>query len=108
MLKKTGIVAAAATAGLLAVSPLAVAHGSGHHHHGDGRDGNSQRGLINLQNTNAQVPIQMCNNNLIEGVLGILAKDERNRDSHKGKCRQDNRADNGGRVHRGGGHHHHH
>jgi hypothetical protein len=89
VLKKAGIVAAAATAGLLAVSPLAFAHGHDKHH------GNVQHGLLNLQNTNVQVPIQACNNSVLEGVVGILAKDQKNKDSHKGKCKQDNEADNG-------------
>ena len=100
MLKKAGIVTATAAAGLLALSPLAMAHGGGHRH-GD-HDGNTQSGLLNLQNTNVQVPIQACNNSIVEGVLGILAKDQKNSDSHKGKCSQDNSADNGGK------HHHHH
>ena len=84
MLKKAGIVVAAAAAGLLAVSPLAFA---------DDGD-NSQSGLIDVQNTNVQIPIQACNNSVIEGVLGVLAKDQKNKDSHKGKCKQDNEADN--------------
>jgi hypothetical protein len=92
VLKKAGIVVAAATAGVLAVSPLAFAHG--HHGHDRDRDGNNQRGLINLQNTNVSVPVQLCNNSVLEGVVGILAKDQRNKDSHKGKCRLDNRARN--------------
>jgi hypothetical protein len=91
VLKKAGIVTAAATAGLLAVSPLAFAHGSGHHH----RDGNTQSGLVNLQNTNVQIPVQACNNSVIEGVLGVLAKDQKNKDSHKGHCKLHNDADNG-------------
>jgi hypothetical protein len=85
VLKKAGIVVAAAAAGLLAVSPLAFAS--------DGGD-NSQRGLIDIQNTNVQVPIQACNNSVIEGVLGVLAKDQKNKDSHKGNCKQKNEADN--------------
>jgi hypothetical protein len=92
VLKKAGIVAAAATAGLLAVSPLAFAHGSGHDH--DKGKGNVQSGLINLQNTNVQIPVQACNNSIVEGVLGILAKDQKNKDSHKGHCKQSNEADN--------------
>jgi hypothetical protein len=95
LLKKAGIVAAVATAGLLAVSPIAFAGGGGHHH--DGRDGNRQAGLINLQNTNVQVPVQLCNNSIIEGTLGVLARNQKNSDSHKGKCKQDNEADNGHR-----------
>ena len=91
MLKKAGIVAAAATAGLLAVSPLAFAHDGGHHH----GKGNDQKGIANVQNTNAQVPVQMCNNSVLEGSLGVVAKGQKNKDSHKGKCKQDNEADNG-------------
>ncbi|WP_084215986.1 hypothetical protein [Pseudonocardia spinosispora] len=87
MLKKAGIVVAAAAAGLLAVSPLAFAHDHD-------SDGNSQKGLVNLQNTNVQVPVQACNNSVLEGVVGILAKGQENKDSHKGKCKQDNSADN--------------
>jgi hypothetical protein len=90
LLKKAGIVAAAATAGLLAVSPLAFAHGGGRHH----SNGNVQSGLINLQNTNVQIPVQLCNNSILEGTLGVLAKDQKNKDSHKGHCKQDNKADN--------------
>ena len=105
MLKKAGIVVATAAAGLLAVSPLAFAgdfggesgdHGGYHHgnHHSnrasckqdnsaDQSGDNKQRGLLlNLQNTNVQVPVQACNNSIVEGVLGILAKDQRNKDNH--------------------------
>ena len=107
MLKKAGIVVAAAAAGLLALSPLAFAGdyegSSGHHHHGsdDSDDHNSsaschqdnswkdmadgthlQGGLVNIQDTTIQVPIQACNNSVLEGVLGILSKDQRNSDDH--------------------------
>ncbi len=102
MLKKAGIVVAAAAAGLLAVSPLAFAgdyegdsgdHGSSHHHKSkkvaceqdnsvDNGGDNRQKGLVNVQNTNVQVPIQACNNSVVEGVLGILAKDQTNKDKH--------------------------
>lgn len=103
MLKKAGIVVAATTAGLLALSPLAFAgdydgdhdgdhDGKSRHHHskkvaceqdnsvenGD----NEQRGLVNVNATSVQVPIQACNNSVIEGVLGILSKDLSNEDSH--------------------------
>ena len=84
MLKKAGIVVAAATAGVLAVTPFAFAHDSHHSHH----HGNSQSGLLNLQNTNAQVPVQLCNNSIAEGVLGVLSKDQKNHDRHDGKCKQ--------------------
>jgi hypothetical protein len=107
VLKKAGIVVAAATAGLLALSPLAFAgdydgghDGDGHHSHshhdGDGHHGHNvdckqdnsiknkdaeQRGLLNVQNTNAQVPIQACNNSVIEGAAGILGHAS-NKDKH--------------------------
>jgi hypothetical protein len=115
VLKKAGIVLAAATAGVLAVSPLAFAgdydgdhdgHHGHHHHDGDGdndhdhdhgkgascyqdnsakdkADGlHAQGGLVNVQDTTVQVPIQACNNSVIEGVLGILAHDQSNKDHH--------------------------
>ena len=84
MLKKAGIVVAAAAAGLLAVSPLAFAD--------DGiLDGaHGQLGLVNVQDSAVQVPIQACNNSVIEGVLGVLAKHQENKDSHDGKCKQKN------------------
>ena len=90
MLKKAGIVVAATSAGLLAISPLAFAQG--HRHHDN--DGNDQRALIGLQNTNLSIPVQACNDSIIEGVLGVLAKDQRNSDSHKGRCDLDNRVRN--------------
>jgi hypothetical protein len=92
VLKKAGIVVATAAAGLLAMAPLAFA--DGHHHGDDGDGGNHQKGIANIQNTNVQVPVQACNNSVVEGVLGILAKDQKNKDSHDGDCDQDNSADN--------------
>jgi len=88
VLKKAGIVVAAAAAGLLAVSPLAFADGG----LGilDGAHG--QVGLVNVQDSAVQVPIQACNNSVIEGVLGILSKGQENSDSHDGDCHQDNSA----------------
>ena len=85
MLKKAGIVVAAAAAGLLAVSPLAYADGILGGAHG-------QIGLVNVQDSAVQVPIQACNNSVIEGVLGILSKGQENSDSHDGDCHQDNSA----------------
>jgi hypothetical protein len=110
VLKKAGIVVATAAAGLLAVSPLAFAgdysgdngdhghhhhHSSDDHHHHSSKAGckldngvdqsgrNEQRGgLVNVQNTNVQVPVQACNNSVVEGVLGILAKGQSNKDRH--------------------------
>ncbi|HEY2207501.1 MAG TPA: hypothetical protein VGH99_23870 [Pseudonocardia sp.] len=116
MLKKAGIVLAMATSGLLALSPLAFAgdyegghggHDGGHGNHRGDHDGdhgghdrdrgdnrgdsvNTQRGLVNVQNVGVQVPVQACNNSILSGVLGVLAKDQRNKDSHDGKCSQDN------------------
>jgi hypothetical protein len=104
VLKKAGIVLAIATSGALALSPLAFAgdyegdegHGHHHAHHSDheggggcrqastngSRGSHGQSGLINLQDNNVQVPIQACNNSVIEGVLGILSAGQRNQDAH--------------------------
>ena len=87
MLKKAGIVVAAAAAGLLAVSPLAFA-GS----------------IVSIDDNAIQVPIQACGNNVITGAIGILAKDLSNENNNKHvKCDQDNSNSNGGKRH----HHHH-
>ncbi len=87
MLKKAGIVVAAATAGLLAVSPLAFAGG-----------------LISIDDNAVQVPIQACGNNVVTGAIGILAKDLRNENNNKKvKCKQNNSASN---SERGGRNHH--
>ena len=67
-------------------------------HNGDGghnetascSQGNSARdergggggGLINISDINAQVPVQLCNNSILEGTLGILAGNQRNNDDH--------------------------
>jgi hypothetical protein len=107
VLKKAVIVVATAGAGLLAMSPLAFAGDysgdSDHHHHhdGDGHDHDNsaschqdnrakdkadgmhgQAGLVNVQDTTVQVPIQACNNSVLEGVLGVLAKNQKNSDDH--------------------------
>jgi hypothetical protein len=86
VLKKAGIVVAAAAAGLLAVSPLAFAD--------DGLLGGAhgQLGLVNVQDSAVQVPVQACNNSVIEGTLGILAGHQKNSDSHDGDCHQKNSA----------------
>ena len=98
MLKKAGIVVAAATAGLLAVSPLAFAgdyggdngdHGgdNGRHHakkadceqDNSSKNGdNVQRGVVNIDDTTVQAPIQACGNDVLSGTLGIFAKDLKN------------------------------
>ncbi|HTF51027.1 MAG TPA: hypothetical protein VK735_26585 [Pseudonocardia sp.] len=117
VLKKAGIVLAAATAGVLALSPLAFAgdyngDNNGHHHNGDNGDDDdnggdhgddngaacyqknkakddsdglhAQGGLVNVQDVTVQVPIQACNNSVLEGVIGILAGHQSNKDSHGG------------------------
>jgi hypothetical protein len=112
VLQKVGIVTATAAAGLLALSPLALAGdydgdddgGHSHSHHSRDHDGdhdhysrssvNVQRGLINLQNVGVQVPIQACNNSLLGGVLGILSSGQSSRDDHRGSCKQGNSSDN--------------
>ena len=77
MLKKAGIVVAAASAGLLAVSPLAFA-----------------QGLISVDDDTVQVPIQACGNDIITGVIGILAKDQKNKQDGDVHCDQDSRVTN--------------
>lgn len=79
MLKKAGIVVAAAAASLLAVSPLAFAGEKGHddkgHHESSisGSDFASKdgKGLVNVSGNNANVPVQVCNNNVPVNVLGV-------------------------------------
>ncbi|MEN3300333.1 hypothetical protein [Pseudonocardia sp.] len=78
MLKKAGIVVAAAAASLLAVSPLAFAgekgHDKGHHESSiSGSDFASKdgKGLVNVSGNNANVPVQVCNNNVPVNVLGV-------------------------------------
>ncbi|WP_214364265.1 hypothetical protein [Pseudonocardia sp. H11422] len=78
MLKKAGIVVAAAAAGLLAVSPLAFAGDKGDwgHDH-DTEQVNSQKelhqGLVNVSDNNVNVPVQACNNDVPVAVNGIGA-----------------------------------
>ena len=79
MLKKAGIVVASATAGLLAVSPLAFAQG----------------GLISIDDNAVQIPVQACNNNIINNIgLGILGKGKARGGNNKGKCKQHTSASN--------------
>ncbi|MGD9989947.1 hypothetical protein [Pseudonocardia sp.] len=85
MLKKAGIVAATATAGLLAVSPLAFAgeaghgHGHGGHHHGGADQVNSSsevhQGLVNVSDNNINIPVTACGNDLPINVLGVQVSD---------------------------------
>ncbi|MCW0215894.1 MAG: hypothetical protein OJJ54_21300 [Pseudonocardia sp.] len=86
MLKKAGIVVAAAAASLLAVSPLAFAGEKGHdswgsHHAGSPDQVNSisdltsQRGLVNVGDVNALNNLAVCspiNAAIPVSVLGIL------------------------------------
>ncbi|GAY13129.1 hypothetical protein [Pseudonocardia sp. N23] len=78
MLKKAGIVAATATMGLLALSPLAFAT-EGHHGHGGGDQVNSNeelhQGLVNVSDNNVNVPVTACGNNLPINVLGVQVSD---------------------------------
>jgi len=82
VLKKAGIIVAAAAAGLLAVSPLAFA-GEGHHHGGEGdysysdssihnKNAGSQ-GLVNTSGNTVQAPIQACNNDVNVNGVGAQA-----------------------------------
>ena len=107
MLKKAGIVVAAATAAMLAVSPLAFAGGDDHgdkkggHHKvvGNNSENHNQSGLVNVQDVTVQVPIQVCNNNVdvigvskVVAALGLLAPaDSNSADS----CTQGNAASDG-------------
>ena len=82
MLKKAGIVVAAAAAGLLAVSPLAFAD-------------TEQHGFVNVNDVTVQAPVQLCNNHvgIVDGAFGLLGK-AKNEQVNKGKCDQDNSSDN--------------
>lgn len=101
MLKKAGIVVATAAAGLLSVSPLAFAgdyesddHDSDDSSHEDSADVNCEQdnsathegddedgSLISISDNSIQVPIQACGNDVLSGVIGILAKDLENNSS---------------------------
>ena len=74
MLKKAGIVVAAAAAGLLAVSPLAFA-GESHKDWGHGTDVSSyeqnSEGFVNVSDTNVNVPVNICHDQVPVNVLGI-------------------------------------
>jgi hypothetical protein len=98
VLKKAGIVVATSAAALLAVSPLAFAGDFGgdngdndHHHHNhhsrqagcdqDTTARNNDRGrrgdgaLIDVSRNAVQVPIQACNNNVLNNIgVGILGR----------------------------------
>jgi hypothetical protein len=101
VLKKAGIVVATSAAALLAVSPLAFAgdynsdndhhhhhHSSNHHSHHNGDRSCSQDtsasqrgdrrgggGFIDISRNAVQVPIQACNNNILNNIgVGILGR----------------------------------
>jgi len=69
VLKKAGIVVAAAAVGLLAVSPLAFAgekshghgHGHGHGYYQTNTATESSQGLVNVSDINANVPVNALN-----------------------------------------------
>jgi hypothetical protein len=78
VLKKAGIVVAAAAAGLLAVSPLAFAgesHKDWGHGHGGGTNVASYEqnteGLVNVTDTNINPALNVCDNQIPVNVLGI-------------------------------------
>lgn len=84
MLKKAGIVVAAAAAGLLAVSPLAFAGDKGDDwgHRPDGdhavnsvSDDSETVGLVNVTDNEVNVPVQACNNDVPVNVLGVQVSD---------------------------------
>ncbi|MGI8815594.1 MAG: hypothetical protein ACR2G2_10075 [Pseudonocardia sp.] len=87
MLKKAGIVVVVATAGVLAVSPLAFANSK----HDDGGIN-----ILNIDKNTLQVDPQICNNNVLDNiVVAVLgrAKGKFDSDGSK-KCKQHNKIDN--------------
>ena len=86
MLKKAGIVVAAAAAGLLAVSPLAFAGDKddheGHRGHSHGSKvgdvnqiDNSNEGLINVADNNIAVPVNVCDNQVPIALVQVPLND---------------------------------
>ena len=87
MLKKAGIVAAVATAGVLALSPLAFAQGNGN---GDGdrdrdRGGNSSTGFSFEENSVERNQVNLCSfdqeyngepGGLVPGILPLVSQDQ--------------------------------
>ena len=102
MLKKAGIVVAAAAAGLLAVSPLAFAgesHGKSWGHGDVNSFEQNSEGLVNVSDTNVNAPLNLCNNDIpvnvglipiqgnlkdvtaaLTGALGVFGKAEADTD----------------------------
>ncbi len=82
MLKKAGIVVAAATAGLLAVSPLAFASDEGN------------TNIVPIQGNTLQVNPQVCGNQVASGLgVGVIGKAVGKADNDS-KCKQRNDVDN--------------
>jgi hypothetical protein len=76
VLKKAGIVVAAAAAGLLAVSPLAFAgesHGKSWGHGEVNSVEQNSEGLVNVSDINANVPVNALNCNEVD--LGLIPVD---------------------------------
>ncbi|OLM27756.1 hypothetical protein Ae717Ps2_6123c [Pseudonocardia sp. Ae717_Ps2] len=71
MWKKTGIVVAASAASLMALSPVAMAHGTHSGDHGDGIDKSAEGLIAGLNGNNINVPIQACNNNIPLNLVGL-------------------------------------
>lgn len=80
MLKKAGIVTAAAAAGLLMASPLAFAgqsHKGAGHHKGEGKHHESEgseeefNGINVLNDNNIAVPVQACGDQ-VAAVIGVI------------------------------------
>ncbi|ANY06957.1 hypothetical protein [Pseudonocardia sp. HH130630-07] len=61
--KKAGIIAATSVAGLLALSPLAFA--------GSDIDKDAKGLVAGANGNNAQVPVEVCNNDVPVNVLGV-------------------------------------
>jgi len=75
VLKKAGIVVAAAAAGLLAVSPLAFAgesHGKSWGHGDVNSFEQNSEGLVNLSDTNVNAPVNLLCNNDIPVNVGLV------------------------------------
>ena len=76
VLKKAGIVVAAAAAGLLAVSPLAFAgesHGKSWGHGDVSSFEQNSEGLINVSDTNVNAPVNLLCNNDIPVNVGLVS-----------------------------------
>src|SRR4051812_13215800 len=79
VLKKAGIVVAAAAAGLLAVSPLAFAgesHGKSWGHGDVSSFEQNSEGLVNVSDTNVNVPVNALNCDEVDlGLVPVDVKD---------------------------------